>query len=73
MHLDPVELAVGAGAEVIFHVARTADIVGIGAAARKFVEDHAVGLGHHVGEHVQPAAMGHAVDDLAHAQLRRHI
>ena len=69
MHRNPVEFAVGAGAEMVFDVARTADIVGIGAAARKFVEDDLVGLGHHVREDVQAAAMGHPVDDLARARL----
>ena len=67
VHLDPVELAVGAGAQVVFHVARTTHVFGVGRAAREFVEDHAIGLGHHVGEHVKPAAVGHAVDNLAHA------
>ncbi len=68
VHLDAVKFAVGGGAEVIFHVARTADILRVGGAARKFVEDDAEALGHHIGEHVQTAAMGHAVNDLAHAQ-----
>ena len=67
VHLDPVELAVGAGAEVILHVAGSADVFRVGRAAREFVEDHAIGLGHHVGEHVEAAAVGHAIDDLAHA------
>ena len=69
VHRNSIEFTVGAGAEVVFHIARTADIVGIGAAARKFVEDDLVRLGHYVREHVQPAAMRHAVNDLAHARL----
>ena len=69
VHLDPVELAVGAGAQVILHVARTADILGVRAATGKFVEDHPVGLGQHVRQHVEAAAVRQAVDDLAHAQL----
>ncbi len=69
MDADPVELAVGAGAEVIFHVARPADIVGVGRTTGEFMKDHAIGLGHHVGEHVEAAAMRHAVHDLAHAIL----
>ena len=60
MDLDAVELAVGRGAEMIFDVARAADILGIGRAAGEFGEDRAIGLGHDVGEHVEPAAMGHA-------------
>ena len=69
MDLDPVELAVGAGAEVVLHIARAADVFRVGRAARKLVKDHAIGLGHDIGENVQPAAVGHAVDDLAHAIL----
>ncbi len=69
MDLDPVELAVGRGAEMVFHVARSADILGIGGAARELVEDDAEALGQHIGEHVEAAAMGHAIDDLAHARL----
>src|SRR3546814_18798040 len=53
------------GAEVIFDVARSADRFGVGAAALKFVEYDAIGLGHHIGEHVEPAAVRHAIDDLA--------
>ena len=37
MDLDAVELAVGRGAEMIFDVARAADILGIGGAAGEFV------------------------------------
>ena len=33
----------------------------------------AVGLAHHVGENVEPSAMGHADVDLLDAHLRRHI
>src|SRR3546814_4044390 len=68
---DPVECPIGRGAEMIFDVARTADILGVGRAAREFVEDRAIGLAHHVGEHVEPAAMRHAEHDLAHAVLAR--
>ena len=32
------------------------------------MEDHLVGLGHHVREDVQSPAVRHAVDDLAHAR-----
>ena len=53
MHLDAVKFTVGAGAKVIFHIARTADIIGVRASARKFVEDDAVGLGHNIGQNVQ--------------------
>ena len=49
MHLDAVKFAVGAGAEVIFHIARTANIVRVRASTGKFVEDDAVWLCHHIG------------------------
>ena len=60
MDLDPVELAVGAGAEVIFDVARPADVGRVGRAARELVEDRPIGLAHDVGEDVEAAAVGHA-------------
>ncbi|CUS43268.1 hypothetical protein MGWOODY_Smn1319 [hydrothermal vent metagenome] len=66
---DPVELAVGRGAEMVFHVARTGHVLRIVGAAAEFVEDDAERLGHHIGEHVQAAAMRHAEHDLAHAEL----
>ena len=54
---------------MVFHIARSADIFGVGRAARKFVEDDAIGLGHHIGEHVEATAMRHAIDDFANAQM----
>jgi hypothetical protein len=72
MHLVAVELAVRRGAEVVFDVARAADVGRVGRAAGEFVEDRAVGLAHHVGQDVEPAAVGHADVDLLDAE-RRHI
>ena len=69
MHLLAVELAVRGGAQMIFDVARAFDIVGIGAAALEFMEQLAIGLAHHIDQHVEAAAMGHAHHDLADAQL----
>ena len=66
--LVAVELAVGRRAEVIFDVARALDLVGRRRAALEFVEDRAVRLGHHLGEHVQPPAMRHAEHDLLDAE-----
>src|SRR6185503_16549703 len=37
-------------------------------AALELVEDGAVWLAHHLRQHVEPAAMGHADDDFLHAQ-----
>ncbi len=67
--LVAVELAVRRGAEVVLDVAGALDVVGRGGAALELVEDGAVRLAHHLGEHVQPAAMGHAEDDLLQAEL----
>ncbi len=69
MHLVAVELAVGRGAEVIFDVARALDLVGRGRAALELVEDDAVRLAHHLGQHVEPAAMRHAEADFLQAEL----
>ena len=69
MHLVAVELAVRRGAEVIFDVARALDLVGRGRAALEFVEDDAVRLAHHLAQHVEAAAMGHAERDLLQAEL----
>ena len=69
VHPDSVELAVRRGAEMIFDVARTADILGIGRTPGELGEDHAIGLAHHIGEDVEPAAMRHAEHELADAEL----
>ena len=69
VHAVVVELAVGGSAEVIFHIARALDLVGMGATSPELVEDGAEGLGHDVGQHVEAPAMGHADDDLFHAEL----
>ena len=69
VNLVAVELAVRRGAEVIFHVARSADVRRVGRAARELVEDRAVRLAHHVRQDVQPAAVGHADIDLLDAVL----
>jgi hypothetical protein len=63
VHLVAVELAVGRGAEVILHVARAFDVVGREGAALELVEHGAVRLGHHLGQHVEAAAMRHAEHD----------
>ena len=68
MNFVVVELAIRRGAEVIFDVARALDFVRRRGAALEFMEDGAMRLGHHLRQHVEPAAMGHADDDLAHAE-----
>ncbi len=64
------QLAIGRGAEVILDVARSEHVVGHGRAL-ELGEDRRVGLAHHVGEHVEAAAMGHADHDLVDAELDR--
>ncbi len=68
MHLVAVELAVRRRAEVILHVAGAFDVVGRRRAALELVEDRAVRLVHHLRQHVEPAAMRHADDDLFDAE-----
>ena len=54
---------------MVLHVARALDVVGLERAALELVEDGAKRLLHHVGEHVEPPAVGHADDDLFDAEL----
>ena len=54
---------------MVLHVGRALDVLGIGGIALELREDRGVGLAHEVGEHVEPAAMGHADDDLVQAEL----
>ena len=67
--LVAVELAIGRGAEMVFDVAGTLDLVGRGRAALELVEDDPMRLAEHLGKHVEAAAMGHAEDDLLQAEL----
>src|SRR5471030_3295367 len=69
MHFLAVELAVRGNAQMVFDVAGAFDIVGIGGAALEFMEQLAIGLAHHIDQHVEAAAMGHADHDFAHPQL----
>ncbi len=64
-----VEGPVGGGAEVVFHVARAVHVLGLEAAALELVEDRAVGLGEHVGEDREPAAVRHADDDFLQTEI----
>ena len=62
--------AVGRGAEVVLDVARAQHLVDHGLAL-ELGQDGGVGLAHHVGQHVEPAAVRHAEHDLLAAQLGR--
>src|SRR6476646_2158720 len=64
-----VELAVGRRAEVVLDVAGTFDRVRIGGAALELMKQRAVRLAHHLGQHVEPAAMRHAQYDFLHAEI----
>jgi hypothetical protein len=64
-----VEGAVGGSAEMVLHVARALHVVGGERAALELVEQGAVGLAHHLRQHVEAAAMGHAEHDLLHAEI----
>ena len=69
MDLPSIDLDIGAGAQMVFHIARAMHVIGIGRAAFEFGEDLGVGLLDHIHEHVEPAAMGHADGDLIGAEL----
>ena len=60
---------IGREAEVILDVAVAADGLGQ-VVVLELAEDHSVGLVEDVGQHVEPAAVGHAHDDLAHPVRR---
>ena len=64
-----IERAVGRGAKVVLHVARSFDVVGLERTTLELREDRAVGLAHDLGKHVQAPAVGHAEHDFADAKL----
>ncbi len=68
VHLVVVELAIRRGAEMVLDVARAFDLVRRRRAALEFVEDRPMRLAHDLGQHIEPAAVRHAHDDLLHAQ-----
>ncbi|MCP5402333.1 MAG: hypothetical protein H6917_08090 [Novosphingobium sp.] len=55
----PSEVAIGQSAEVVFHVTNLPTSSGLALPPGEFVEDD-LGAGHHIREHVEPAAMRHA-------------
>ena len=63
------DLAVGRGAEMVFDVARAVDMLGVGRVALEFGKDRGERLADEIGQHVEPAAMRHADDELADAEL----
>ena len=67
-----LEHPVGRGAEMVLDVARAQNVVGDGAAL-ELGEDRGIGLAHHVGQHVEPATMGHAQHDLVRPEPGRGL
>ena len=57
------QLAIGRGAQVIFHIARALHRVDMGGLALELGEHRGVGLAHDARQHIEPAAMGHADHD----------
>ena len=68
MNLVGVELAVRGRAEMVLHVAGALDLAGNERAALELVEQRAMRLAHHLAEHVEAAAMGHAEHDFLGAE-----
>src|ERR1700761_6536931 len=64
-----VELAIRRRAEMILNVAGAFDRVGIGRATLELMEQCAVRLAHHLGEHVEASAMRHANHDFLYAEI----
>src|SRR5437879_9105262 len=54
---------------MVLDVAGTFDRVRIGGAALEFMKQRAMRLAHHLGQHVEAAAMRHAQNDLLHAEI----
>jgi hypothetical protein len=67
--LLPSKVRSDEGAEMVLHVARALHVVGRERAALELVEEGAVRLAHHLRQHVEAAAMGHAEHDLLHAEV----
>ena len=71
--LVAVEAAVGRRAEVVLDVPRALHLIRMSGVPLKLGEDRDVGLDHDVGQHVEPAAVGHAQDDFHDAELARPL
>src|SRR3954447_170899 len=54
---------------MVLDVAGTFDRIRIGGATLEFMKQRAVRLAHHLGQHVEPAAMRHAQNDFLHAEI----
>src|ERR1051326_7963446 len=69
MHVAPADLAVARSAEMVFDIARALDVLRVGGVALELREDRGEGLAHEIGQNIEPAAMRHADDEFANAEL----
>ena len=69
MDVVAIESAIGRRAEMVFHIARAFHVIGREGAALELVEQSAMRLAHHLGEHIETAAMGHAQHDILHPEI----
>ena len=58
-----VKFTVAGCTEVVFHIARTVHVLWLERAALEFIENRAVWLGHHIGQHRQTTPVGHPDND----------
>ena len=68
VHVVAVELAVRRGAKVVLDVSRPLHLVRRRGTALELVEYGAERLAHDAGQHIEPATVRHADDDVLHAQ-----
>ena len=69
MHIIAVERPVRRCTQVILHVARTLDVIGLERPALKFVKDCAQRLAKHIAQNIQPSAMRHAEHNFGDPEL----
>jgi len=65
----PADLAVARGTKMVFDVARTVDVLGVGRIPLELREDRSKGLADKIGEHIEPAAMWHSDYELANTKF----
>ena len=68
MDIVAVKRPVGGRTQVILDITRSLNFVWRCRTALEFVEDCREWLRHHIGQHIEAAAMRHAEDDLLHSQ-----
>src|SRR5690606_38020059 len=68
VNIVAVKAAVRGSTQVVLHVARTLDVVGVEGTALEFVEQRAMRLTQNLGQHVEATTVSHAKDDVLDAQ-----